>query len=164
ITAEGWEADVMVVFLDALHGRYLKILKTVTLELLAKIAVIVDYYTAYEAIHLLYPLWVRHLRAMAFFATGHHNPRKLALWICITWVFSDEPTFVTVVRDAVQHNATEFWAWDLPIPGAVIDRINNRRKELVDKIHSSLQGLAKDLTQGREGCDVACRTMQLGVL
>ncbi|KAK3356734.1 hypothetical protein B0T25DRAFT_603286 [Lasiosphaeria hispida] len=164
ITAEGWEADAMVVFLDALHGRYLEIPKTVTLELLAKIAVIVDYYAAHEAMHLLYPLWVGHLRAMAFFATGSHDPRELALWICITWVFSDEPTFVNVVRDAVEHNATEFWAWELPIPGAVIDRINNRRKELVDTIHSSLRSLVEELIQGREGCDAACRTMQLGVL
>jgi len=45
-----------------------------------------------------------------------------------------------------------------------IDRINNKRMELVDKVHSSLQGLVKDLTQDREGCDIACRTMQLGVL
>jgi len=123
ITAEGWEADAMVVFLDALHGRYLKIPKTVTLELLAKIAVIVDYYAAHEAMHLLYPLWVRHLRARTFFAKGPPNPRELAMWICITWVFSDEPTFVTIVRGAVEHNATEFWAWELPIPGAVIGKL-----------------------------------------
>lgn len=123
ITAKGWEVDAMVVLLDALHGRYMKTPKVVTLELLAKIAVIVDYYAAYEAMHLLYPLWMEHLKATNPPYKAFHHQRSLALWICITWVFSDEPNFVILVRAAVEHNAKWFWACGLPIPSAVISKL-----------------------------------------
>lgn len=123
ITAEGWGVDAMVVFLDALHGRYLKTPKIVTLELLAKIAVIVDYYATHEAMHLLYPLWVEHLRATTVFPKCLYVSRELALWICLTWVFSDEPNFVIAVRTAVEHNVTQSWAGGLPIPGAVLSKL-----------------------------------------
>ena len=123
ITAEGWEVDAMVIFLEALHCRYLKIPKTVTLELLAKIAAIVDYYATHEAMHLLYPLWMEHLRATTPLPKGPFALRELYSWICITWVFSDEPNFVTVVRTAVEHGRLIDLVGGLPIPGAVLGKL-----------------------------------------
>lgn len=119
ITAEGWDVGAMVIFLDILHGRNMRVPKTVTLELLAKLAVIVDYYAAHEAMYLLYPRWIEDLRRPP---GAIDSLRDITMRVCITWVFSDEPNFITAVRAAVQHASTNLMTGDLPIPETVVSK------------------------------------------
>ncbi|KAH6617925.1 hypothetical protein B0J18DRAFT_482950 [Chaetomium sp. MPI-SDFR-AT-0129] len=61
IRAEGFDLEAMKIVLDAVHCRNRQIPKTVTLEMLAKIATVVDYYAVHEAMGLFGPIWVEHL-------------------------------------------------------------------------------------------------------
>src|SRR4051794_20836360 len=45
-----------------------------------------------------------------------------------------------------------------------VDRVNKQRRDLVDTISAGLHDLKQGFIDGREGCSIPCRTMQLGVL
>jgi hypothetical protein len=44
------------------------------------------------------------------------------------------------------------------------EHINRNRKLQVNRIFNGLSGLQRDLLDGRKGCAIECRTMQLGAL
>lgn len=49
IRAEDWDVEALTVVMNVLHSHYRQVSKTVTLKMLAKIGMIVDYYKVHEA-------------------------------------------------------------------------------------------------------------------
>jgi Periplasmic protein TonB, links inner and outer membranes len=48
ITAEGWDIEALLCVLHAIHGKYYDVPRKLTLEMLAKVAAIADYYECRE--------------------------------------------------------------------------------------------------------------------
>jgi hypothetical protein len=91
--------------------------------MLAKVAVIVDYYDAHQAMEILGPIWIDALR-YKFPPTTCHN-RTIALWICISWVFGDSSVFEEVTKVAIHDGRSTLTDFGLPIPGQIIGKNTN---------------------------------------
>lgn len=53
LTAESWDIDALMILHRAIHGKYRDIPRKLTLEMLAKVAVIADYYDCKETLYFL---------------------------------------------------------------------------------------------------------------
>jgi hypothetical protein len=123
IKTQGWDATALGIFLKAIHCRYRQVPRFLDLEMLAKVAVIVDYYDAHEAMEILSPIWINICR-FGLSTTTCHN-RTIALWICISWVFDDLSTFETATKVAIHHGRSNMADFGLPIPNRIIGKNAN---------------------------------------
>jgi hypothetical protein len=62
IRTSNWDAEAFLIFLNVIHLRNRQVPRSVTLEILAKIAVLVDYYECSEAMDLFSEIWVEKLQ------------------------------------------------------------------------------------------------------
>lgn len=118
IDAEDWDAEALRIVLYVIHGRNRHVPPTVTLEMLCKIAVIVDYYQLCEALRFPCLIWVDNLRS----SLPQAYDRDLILWLCIAWVFENEEIFGIVTKVAINHSTEEIRGLCLPIPERVMDK------------------------------------------
>jgi len=185
INSQGWDTTAFGIFLNAIHCQYRQVPRVLELEMLAKVAVIVDYYAAHQAMEILSSIWITELRWRLLTTTTCHN-RTIALWICISWVFGDSVAFESATKVAIHHGRLRMTDFGLPIPKRVIGKnslilyhvgltkaandftltedINSRRRRHLVIVFSELSVLQQDLLDSRKGCGVECRTMQLGAL
>lgn len=124
LETEGWDSEAMYIVLSAMHHRTKDIPRKVTLEMLCKIAVLVDYYELHDTLYFFLDLWVDDLWNPIPQAYG----RDLILWICITSIFHRTTwIFRTNIHEIVTNVAIsqcpgEFRTLDLPIPERVACR------------------------------------------
>jgi hypothetical protein len=121
IEAEGWDAEALAIVMRVVHGQNRQAPRVVTLELLAKIAVIVDYYQVHEAFLVLAPMWIR--------SATEKVPtllcRDLMLWIMVSWVFGAGDVFQQATRVAVLRSKGDVEiSPELPIPPPVLGKPN----------------------------------------
>jgi hypothetical protein len=130
IQAEDWDPEAFLVILRIFHLRNKAVPRTVTLEMLAKIAVLVDYYECAEAIELFTDLWIHDLKQTTLPTT---YCRDLVLWIWVSWVFDIVGQFKEATAVVVRKSVESIRTLDLPIPERVSSRFlfgRRRRKAL----------------------------------
>jgi hypothetical protein len=119
IQASEWDEEALRIILDIFHIRTRRIPATVSLELLAKISVLVDYYelVGAEVMEREVTGWIDHVRRTVAIPSSYC--RDLMLWICISRVFHMSKEFEQAT--AVAMKASQGWlqTLDLPIPDAV---------------------------------------------
>jgi hypothetical protein len=81
-----WSTAALLIVLNTVHCRTRKVPKSVTLEMLAKIAVIVDYFEFQEAVEPFRNGWIAELWKCR--PSGYC--RDLLLWILVSHVFDTE--------------------------------------------------------------------------
>jgi hypothetical protein len=120
IYADDWDPQAFLILMHIIHGRNRQVPRHVSLELLAKIAVLVDYYECYEAVEVFTSLWLQELK------THNQLPaqvsRELVLSLCIAWVFGDADVFTSVVSTAVQQSQGPLPTLGLPIPERIVGK------------------------------------------
>ncbi len=179
ITAEDWDVEALTIVLNVVHGRNYRVPKMVTLELLCKISVLVDYYRLHEAMWFPRSLWLNELRALVPRTYG----RELVLWLCVSWVFEDNDIFKAVTKTAIRESTGPVSALGLPISAVVIgtfyqhvcqptyvnqlylaDKINRRREETFARLKTFLEDLQTGFLEGTKGCSFECQSILLGAL
>lgn len=96
-----WNPEAFEILLNTLHTRYRRVPKQLSLEMLAKVAVMVEYYQCWEAFELISQTWIQHVRL--------HNPvppnydRDLVLWMMIAWVFKLPKEFAKTTALALRQ-------------------------------------------------------------
>lgn len=119
VDASEWDTQALSIVLNLVHGRHRRTPKTVTLESLANIAAIVDYYEFHEAVEATCSSWVSTLRVSEPIPTTPE--RRLFLWMFNAWVFGLEDVFKSTTKAAILQATSVLEAPDnLPIPGKVI--------------------------------------------
>lgn len=135
ICAEDWDAKALAVVMNVLHSHYRQVPKTVTLEMLAKIAVIVDYYKVHEALEIMASVWIKVLQE----SLPHLLGRDVVLWILVSWVFGDVSIFKQVTKVAILRSRGDVEiSQRLPIPPAVIGKLLEFASEVVRIINNVL--------------------------
>jgi len=119
VDTEGWDPEALVIFLNILHLRYRQVPKSLSLELLAKVAQLVDYYRCWEAFDLIADVWITQVRKT------HPVPmnycRELMLWMLISWVFKMDTEFSSATLRALRQSDEEsIRDMELGIPPAMI--------------------------------------------
>jgi hypothetical protein len=116
IPALYWDAEAFLIVLQIVHGRNKQVPREVTLEMLAKIAVLEDYYYFGEALDVFTEVWIQKL-VMSPIPTVYD--RDLVLWIWIAWVFDIEEQFKEATFTAIMQSTESLRTLDLPIPTIV---------------------------------------------
>ncbi|PYI24569.1 hypothetical protein BO99DRAFT_448220 [Aspergillus violaceofuscus CBS 115571] len=141
IAAEGWDLEALLIVLQVLHCQNSQIPRKLSLETIAKIAVVADYYQCKEALGFFSQTWLDSL--------DQEPPstycRDLLLWIWISWFFGRQNSL------------------GLPIPGAIIGLINEKRTtaiaNILQQLHSKLDRLLRSTS-----CTFECSSMMYGAL
>jgi hypothetical protein len=118
IQASEWDEEALLHLLNILHTRSRQIPPTVSLEMLAKIAVLVDYYdlVGAEVMERDVTGWIDHVRRTAIPSS---YCRDLMLWICIWRVFQMSKEFEQATAVAIKASRGWLQTLDLPIPESV---------------------------------------------
>jgi hypothetical protein len=117
IPAEGWDVDALLILLRGIHNQYCHIPRKLTLEMLAKVAVIADYYECKESIKIMSNLWIYYLGEIP---TTYS--RDLILWVWISWFFQLPVQFTQSTSTVMSCSEDEINSCGLPIPDKVIGK------------------------------------------
>ena len=129
---DGVDADAVKTVLNIVHGRagQDRVPKAVTLDALARIAVVVDRFRLQDAVEIYADRWVDALYRRGIPTTAAAR-RDLVLWIYVAYVFR---------RDAIFKEATKIAATQLtgPLPAGALANLPLRAK-IVQDIDSQRQ-------------------------
>jgi hypothetical protein len=119
ISARDWDEEAFLILLSISHVRTRQVPATVSLELLAKIAVLVDYYklAGAEVMERELSGWIAHLRRDPIPSS---YDRDLMLCICVSQVFTMSKEFEMATAVAVRESRGHLQTLDLPVHDAVM--------------------------------------------
>jgi hypothetical protein len=126
ITAESWDTEAFLILLRAIHGQYYYIPRKLTLEMLAKVAVIADYYECKTALYIMKDIWIDNLEENIPPTVS----RDLILWLWIAWFFQLHSQFKRSTLIAMSRSDDCVVSFGLPIPTNVIGKSRSFLKAL----------------------------------
>jgi hypothetical protein len=119
LSAADWDPEAFLILLRIFHLRNRDVPRSITLEMLARLAVLVDYYRCSEAVEVFSEMWINTARSA--YPTSATYGRDLVLWMCIAWVFKLREEFTQTTKAAILQSKTPtVQDMYLPIPGVVI--------------------------------------------
>ncbi|KAH7029533.1 uncharacterized protein B0I36DRAFT_350390 [Microdochium trichocladiopsis] len=65
IEASEWDTDATVILMDIIHGHFSQVPRTISLVMLAKVAILVDYYKCHEIVSVFSGPWIERLKREA---------------------------------------------------------------------------------------------------
>ncbi|CVK98808.1 uncharacterized protein FMAN_16171 [Fusarium mangiferae] len=117
LTANDWDGEAFLLLMRTLHHKTREVPRTIRLETLAKVAVLVDYYGCHEAVELWAETWISNIdeeMKESFYS------RELLLKLTIAWVFSDRKRFRSLAETAIRTSRGPIPTLGLPIPYQVV--------------------------------------------
>jgi len=97
------DPDTLIILLNIIHGRTRQVPRQVTLDLLSKLAVLINYYGMLESVELFSDTWIENLKREGMPKT--YNEQVLP-WLFIFWVFEKGKDFRDMAR-LVQRECDE---------------------------------------------------------
>lgn len=116
ITAKDWDIEALLIFLRVIHGQQYQIPQKLTLEMLAKVAVLVDYYECREAMYIWTTTWIDALEK----ELPKTFTRDILLWLWISWFFQLPARFKETTSIVMSWSNGSISNLGLPIPDQVI--------------------------------------------
>ncbi|KAK0369094.1 hypothetical protein CLIM01_13545 [Colletotrichum limetticola] len=158
--ASDWDSDALLILMQVIHGKTRSVPRRMNLEMLAKLAVLVDYYDCHEVIEVYCPVWIESLRDTLPAEYG----RDVILWLLISRVFKQDGIFQQMTQVAVSKSDDPIRTMELPIPSTVVDMIDWRRQVAVEFMLEVLQKLLRAFRNETAGCSFECSSILLGAL
>ncbi|KAI3537971.1 hypothetical protein CSPX01_09768 [Colletotrichum filicis] len=158
--ATDWDPEALLILMQIIHGKTRSVPRQVDFEMLAKLAVLVDYYDCHEVIEVFYSLWIEPLRE----DLPSLYCRDSVLWLLISHVFREDAIFKDMTGLAVLQSADPIQTMELPIPSIVVDLVDWRRQDAVEFIFGVLRNLLDAFRYDTAGCDFTCSSVLFGAL
>ncbi|TFA99914.1 hypothetical protein CCMA1212_008080 [Trichoderma ghanense] len=159
VDAEGWDEEALLTLMNIIHGKTADLSMTINLEMLAKIAVLADYYQCHVAVKFFSSLWLQGIDRKAM------SGRDLLLLLSVSCVFPDPDTFKESTMSLITKSTGVLDSLGLPIPQTVIDAVNERREKFIPAIVDGLKRLIRYEYSNRVlGCSFDCSSMFIGAL
>lgn len=117
VPAEGRDSEALLNIIRAMHRQYSLIPKKVTLEMLAKIAVISNYYDCKYVLYIITDIWFSSLDQ------NITSSRDLVLWLWVSWFFKHPTQFKEASSTALSWSEGSIDVRGLPGPNQVIGKI-----------------------------------------
>ncbi|KAJ4416418.1 hypothetical protein N0V82_006760 [Gnomoniopsis sp. IMI 355080] len=160
VTLGGFDPAAVIIVMDSIHGRGRKVPKTVSLEMLAKVAVFVDAFRCFDAVEAYAERWFEKL--------GEDLPseydRDMVLWIYASYVFRQSEVFKRATRTAVLESDGLIRTLGLQVRAGVIKEIDIQRQKLVRKALEVVHNIIDMLQEDKLPCSQGCDTFILGAL
>lgn len=113
-----WDPDAVLILMNIIHGHTRSVPRSVSLEMLAKIAVLLDYYQCFEVAEVFTEMWLNRLEE----ELPATYSRDLILWIWISWVFRRPERFKVGTVTALKQCRGPIQTLGLPIPTSIVGR------------------------------------------
>ncbi|KAH7169389.1 hypothetical protein DER46DRAFT_600196 [Fusarium sp. MPI-SDFR-AT-0072] len=136
LTASDWEGEAFLLLMNILHHKTREVPRTIELEKLAKVAVLVDYYGCHEAVELWAETWISNLHSDM---TESFYSRELLLKLTISWVFSDRRKFRSLTEVAIRTSRGPIPTLGLPIPNQIVVTIEQLRNSSIRILIKGIQ-------------------------
>ncbi|KAF5228867.1 hypothetical protein FAUST_10769 [Fusarium austroamericanum] len=160
VTASDWDPKAFNIVLTVIHGYHRDVPRSLDLEMLAKVAMIVDYYECHEIVELYAEIWIGRLQSEVPTVYG----RDCILCMFVSWVFSQPEMFQAMAQLALRYSGKIIEAGDIPIPSNILDQINEARQDYLDAMSTATYDLLDRLQGEKAECSYECSAMLLGVL
>ncbi|KAI9665892.1 MAG: hypothetical protein M1821_003827 [Bathelium mastoideum] len=155
-----WDLEAMLILMNIIHGRVRSVPKTLPLEMLARMTVLIDFYGCNEAVEVFTDMWIADLSS----TVPTTYSRDAVLWLCISSVFRRSTEFRISTSLALRHSKGPVPTLGLPIKSRIIDDIEQQRHKAVERLFRALDNLLDMLYHDRHGCSFECRAMLIGAI
>ncbi|PYH75518.1 hypothetical protein BO82DRAFT_359969 [Aspergillus uvarum CBS 121591] len=160
ITADSWDVDALLIMLRIIHCQSRQIPRKLTLEMLAKVAVLTDYYNCREAVVFFADTWID---ALDDFIPATYS-RNSILWLWVAWYFNLPAKFKEASSSAMSSSNGWIDNIGLPIPDKIIRSMNDKRQEAIAGLILRLEETRDELQNGSKGCGFECSSIMYGAL
>jgi hypothetical protein len=116
IIPRDWDEDAFLMLLNIFHLRTKQVPRAISLEMLARVGVLVDYYECEEAIEMFTAMWIDEVKKTDIPST---YCRDLVLWIWVAWIFDLPKHFEDASAVAIKNGKMAMDTLELPIPASV---------------------------------------------
>ncbi|KAH7117538.1 hypothetical protein B0J11DRAFT_582945 [Dendryphion nanum] len=154
------DPEAALIVMNIIHGRSRQVPPLISVIMLTKIAVLVDYIQCHEAIEPFSDKWIDNMEENV----PKTYCRELVHWICISYVFEKLSIFRAVTQTALLHATRPVELINLPIWDYVSDKFNQHRSRTIHRLLSSLEALLKSLRLDQNECTFECNAIQYGTL
>jgi hypothetical protein len=117
VTAKSWDLEALLNTLRVIHGQTTHVPRKITLEMFAKIAMVVDYYECSEAMGIAADLW-----RSKFKSFPEAMCRDLVFWMWISWAFRQRKMLNKVTSIAMATAKDKIPHLGFPIPEGIIGK------------------------------------------
>ncbi|KAI1419124.1 hypothetical protein F5Y12DRAFT_779526 [Xylaria sp. FL1777] len=161
IDAEGWDIEALLIVMQIVHGQNRHVPRSLDLEMLVKVAAIVDYYQFHEILEPFSEIW--RLRTKDSWIADITSQNLIPL-LFVSWVLGWPEEFKAVTKIAQTRSKRPLSPLGLPIPERIIRAIDDQRRETLGQISAVLNGLLDRFRKEPTDCSEACSSLQLGSL
>ncbi len=161
INAYDFGTEALLVFLRIVHCQVTQIPDRMSLDLMAKLAVVADYYKCRDLVAFYVKRIIR---------DSHCNTqpkrfsRTLVLWIWVSYFYEIDYLFDLVTTTAVREAGGVIAPLGLPIPREIIDDLNDIRVKGIKKVVDALHAAKDALLTPPVKCSIQCDSALLGAL
>ncbi|PKY04456.1 hypothetical protein P168DRAFT_297303 [Aspergillus campestris IBT 28561] len=160
ITAESWDIEALLILLRIIHCQYHHIPPKLTLEALAKVAVLAEYYDCRETVRFLGQIWIKALEEVI----PSTYCRDLILWLWVSWFFQLPSQFKQATSTVMSRCNKWVDNLGLPIPNNVIRSMDDRRQGAITDLVLRLHETREKFLSGSRGCGYECSSIMYGTL
>ncbi|KAJ5949999.1 hypothetical protein N7454_001583 [Penicillium verhagenii] len=160
VIAKEWDSHAFLIVLRLMHGQHHEVPRKLDLEMLAKVAVVADYYDCKQALNLVTGMWISKLEKVP-----ETYCRDLILWVWISWFFQLPFEFQKATSATISMSEDTIDGLDLPIPGVLIisndilGMMNRDRLKLIGNMITLIDDTGKNLLRDGKGHSFKCRSM-----
>lgn len=118
----------MLTVMNVIHGRSRQVPRRISLDMLTKIAVLVDYLECHEAIEPFSDMWIDNLKG----AIATNYSKVLIQWLCISLVFHKKSQFTAMTCIAIRQAKGPVQTLGLPIRKGIVGEQTHRPNKRAD--------------------------------
>lgn len=127
------DPEDLAILMNIIHGKTRDVPRIVSLDLLANLANLINYYSVHEAVELFVETWLADL--MRKTTRVNYDPKVTLRWLFISWVFQKKEEFEKMTRILILESNDRFQDdidyENIPIPASIINRILEHRIEAI---------------------------------
>ncbi|KFY42445.1 hypothetical protein V494_02402 [Pseudogymnoascus sp. VKM F-4513 (FW-928)] len=157
---DGFDSDAVKLLLDIIHGQTSKVPRSLDLEMLAKVSVLVDDFECYEAVGVFVDIWLEHLPIPL---PAEYN-RDLVLWMLVSSVFRKPKLFESTTRTAIMHSIEPIQTLGLPVRDIIVAKIDEERQSLLNQLIETVHDVLDKLRSSQPLCGFECDSILLGAM
>lgn len=120
IPATDWDENALKLLMDIVHGNSQNVPRSIDLELLAKVAVLVDYYKCYDVIKFYSDTWIECLGKTV---KVDRYSRESLLVLFISCIFMHGTMFRDLTKQAMLQTREPLQSLGLPFPEGLIGQL-----------------------------------------
>ncbi|CZR49491.1 uncharacterized protein FPRO_15851 [Fusarium proliferatum ET1] len=155
-----FDPEALRMVMKVIHAQAQDLPDDVTLQRIVSIAEVVDDLQCHDALSFFVKAWINRLSE----SVPSRMCDELVQWIFIASVFGLDEKFKQATRVAIMHSTGPIDTLGLPMRPDIVDKIEQKRQDLVEDLIAQLDDLLDNLCSGRSCRVLACRLMMIGAL